>query len=56
MDKTREESRKKEMELVENYMLDDTLRHALNELAKKTFWIDMEIYTAVRFIIAEPNQ
>lgn len=44
------------MELVENYMLDDTLRHALNELAKKTFWIDMEIYTAVRFIMAEPNQ
>ena len=30
------------MELVENYMLDDTLRHALNELAKKTFWIDFE--------------
>lgn len=42
MDKTGEESRKKEMELVENYMLDDTLRHALNELAKKTFWIDFE--------------
>lgn len=30
------------MELVSNYMRDDTLRHALNELAKKTFWIDFE--------------
>lgn len=30
------------MELVCDYMRDDTLRHALNELAKKTFWIDFE--------------
>ena len=30
------------MELVSDYMRDDTLRHALNELAKKTFWIDFE--------------
>lgn len=30
------------MELVYDYMRDDTLRHALNELAKKTFWIDFE--------------
>lgn len=25
------------MELVSNYMRDDTLRHALNDLTKKTF-------------------
>ena len=30
------------MELVSDYMRDDTLRHALSELAKKTFWIDFE--------------
>lgn len=30
------------MELVYDYMRDETLRHALNELAKKTFWIDFE--------------
>lgn len=30
------------MELVCDYMRDDTLRHALNELAKKTFQIDFE--------------
>ena len=29
------------MELVSDYMRDDTLRHALSELAKKTFWIDL---------------
>lgn len=30
------------MELVSNYMRDDTLRHALNDLTKKTFWFDFE--------------
>ncbi len=30
------------MELVSNYMRDDTLRHALNELTKKTFGFDFE--------------
>ena len=30
------------MELVSNYMCDDTLRHALNELTKKTFGFDFE--------------
>lgn len=30
------------MELVSNYMRDDTLRHALNDLTKKTFGFDFE--------------
>ena len=30
------------MELVSNYMCDDTLRHALNDLTKKTFGFDFE--------------
>ncbi len=30
------------MELVSNYMRDDTLRHALNDLTRKTFWFDFE--------------
>lgn len=30
------------MELVNNYMRDDTLRHALNDLTKKTFGFDFE--------------
>ena len=30
------------MELVSNYMSDDTLRHALNDLTKKTFGFDFE--------------
>lgn len=30
------------MELVSNYMRDDTLRHALNELTRKTFFFDFE--------------
>ena len=30
------------MELVSNYMRDDTLRHALNELTKKSFGFDFE--------------
>lgn len=30
------------MELVRNYMCDDTLRHALNDLTKKTFGFDFE--------------
>lgn len=30
------------MELVSNYMCDDTLRHALNELTRKTFGFDFE--------------
>lgn len=32
----------KNMELVSNYMRDDTLRHALNDLTKKTFGFDFE--------------
>ena len=32
----------KNMELVSNYMHDDTLRHALNELTRKTFGFDFE--------------
>lgn len=30
------------MELVSNYMRDDALRHALNDLTKKTFGFDFE--------------
>lgn len=30
------------MELVSDYMRDDTLRHALNELTRKTFCFDFE--------------
>lgn len=30
------------MELVSNYMCDDTLRHALNELTRKIFGFDFE--------------
>lgn len=30
------------MELVSNYMCDDTLRHALNHLTKKTFGFGFE--------------
>lgn len=30
------------MELVSNYMRDDTLRHALNDLTRKTFYFDFE--------------
>lgn len=32
----------KNMELVSNYMHDDTLRHALNELTRKIFGFDFE--------------
>lgn len=30
------------MELVSDYMRDDTMRHALNELTRKTFYFDFE--------------
>ena len=30
------------MQLVSNYMRDDALRHALNDLTKKTFGFDFE--------------
>lgn len=30
------------MELISNYMRDDTYRHMLNELTRKTFWFDFE--------------
>ncbi len=33
---------KNSMKLVKNYMLDDTLRHALNELTQETFGFDFE--------------
>ena len=38
------------MELVSDYMRDDTLRHALNELAKKTFWKDENPECRAEFI------
>ena len=30
------------MELVSDYMREDTMRHALNELTRKTFFFDFE--------------
>lgn len=32
------------MELVSDYMRDDTLRHALNDLTKRTFGFDFEAW------------
>lgn len=36
------QERQNNMELVSDYMHDDTLRHALNELTRKTFCFDFE--------------
>ena len=38
------------MELVSNYMRDDTLRHALNDLTKKTFGFERDGFMCGRAI------